>query len=495
MIDLHPLLQPYVPNKTDSYDWTKAAHLLNRAGFGGTEEEIQKAMKLGPQGAVDWLMDFPDAPAEEQSQTDVPDLSSIAEYPSSFKELRQMFAGKSEEERKELRQKFQRANAEAVRASVQWWLTRMAYGPNPMQEKLTLFWHGHFTTSARDERSATAMWQQNELLRRMSAGNYKEFVHLISKDPAMLDYLNNEQNRKQHPNENYAREVMELFTLGIGNYTEQDVREGARAFTGWAHDGDEFIFRKYFHDDGIKTFLGQTGNFDGDDVINIIFEQPACPRFISKELFEWFVRPAPDPSLVNSMAEVLKENNWELRPLLRTMLTSKIFYHPDTIGVQIKCPIQLVVGTTRQLNVEIPRLRGIAGALQQMGQVPFYPPNVRGWPGGNSWISTSSLFVRYNTDVYLAGGSTLPAFFRQRGGGRTLMHAGGGGETVDFDPSSPSEPSNEVVDHWVARLIARPIADDKRQVLLNALNEAGDDSQGIKKVVQLIVSMPEYQLC
>lgn len=495
MNSTHPLLQPYVPTKADPFDWTKAAHLLNRAGFGGTEEEIQKAIKLGPQGAVDWLMDFPDAPAEEQSQTDVPDLSSIEDYPKDYRTLRQMYVGKSEQERRELAMKFNRANGQAIQATVQWWMKRMAYGPYPLQEKLTFFWHGHFTTSAKDERSASAMWQQNELLRRMSAGNFKQFVHQISRDPAMLDYLNNEQNRKQHPNENYAREVMELFTLGIGNYTETDVKQGARAFTGWAHDGDDFVYRKYFHDDGIKTFLGQTGNFDGDDVIEIIFQQPSCPTFISRELFAWFAKPDPDPAVVNSLGQILKQNDWELRPLIRTILTSKIFYQPDTIGVQIKCPVQLVIGTTRQLNVEIPHLRGVGGALQQMGQVPFYPPNVKGWPGGNLWISTSSLFVRYNTAVYLAGGATLPEFRTGKGGGRSLLRAGGGGEEVDFAPAAPSEPSEEVVDHWVARLIGREIDKDKRQILIDTMNESGDDSKGVKKVVQLIVSMPEYQLC
>jgi Protein of unknown function (DUF1800) len=288
---------------------------------------------------------------------------------------------------------------------------------------------------------------------------------------------------------------MELFTLGIGNYTETDVKQGARAFTGWEHDGDDFVNRPFFHDTGVKTFLGQSGNFAGDDIIDIIFQQPNCSRFIAGELFAWFVSPNVDPVLANAFGQALKENNWELRPMLRTMLTSKIFYSPQTIGVQIKCPIQLVVGTTRQLNVDIPKLRGVGGALNQMGQVPFYPPNVKGWPGGNMWISTSTLFVRYNTAVYLAGGAALPEFRRGKGGGKELLRAGGGGPEVDFDPTAPTEPAEEVVDHWVARLIGRPVTDDKRQVLVDAMNDAGSNTDGVKKIVQLIVSMPEYQLC
>src|ERR1041384_3715444 len=165
---------------------------------------------------------------------------------------------------------FQAANRQTVFLTLEWWLYRMGNGPYPMQEKLALFWHGHFTTSARDERSALLMWQQNELLRKMAAGNFGKFVAAISRNPAMLDYLNNNQNIKAHPNENYARELMELFTLGIGNYTEDDVKEAARALTGWGHDAEQFVYRRVLHDFGEKKFLGRTGKLDGDDIIKII---------------------------------------------------------------------------------------------------------------------------------------------------------------------------------------------------------------------------------
>ena len=281
MTTLHPMLRPYKPSSDDPFDRVKAAHLLNRAGFGGTSDEIQQVLKLGPQDAADWLLDFPDAPAEEQSKTDVPDLSGLDGYPKTFREIAEKTRGMTPQERMEYRQMLQRANIEAVRETASWWMRRMAHGPNPLQEKLTLFWHGHFTTSARDERAASLMWDQNELLRRNAAGNFRTFVREISRNPAMLDYLNNQQNRKAHPNENYARELMELFTLGIGNYSEVDIRESARAFTGWAHDGQDFIFRKFDHDTGPKTFFGRTGNFDGYDIVDIILQQPACPRYIA----------------------------------------------------------------------------------------------------------------------------------------------------------------------------------------------------------------------
>src|SRR2546421_156104 len=316
MSNLHALLRPFKPDSDTPFDRIKAAHLLSRAGFGGTPDEIEKVMKLGPMASVDWLMDFPDAPAEEQSRTDAPDLSSVEGDPKTC----------------------------------------------------------------------------------------RQFVREISRDPAMLDYLNNQQNRKAHPNENYARELMELFTLGIGNYTEYDIREAARAFAGWAHDGEEFIFRRYDHDEGVKNFFGQRGNYDGDNVIEIILNHPACAKYITGKLFKYFAYEDVEQPIVDSMAEYLRENKWELRPLLRTLFTSQAFYSDKAIGVQIKSPVQLVVGTIRMLGLDVPPRRVLAAALTQMGQVPLEPPNVKGWPGGRMWINTSTLFVRYNTAVWLARG-------------------------------------------------------------------------------------------
>src|SRR6476469_515544 len=216
MSALHRLLEPYQPTDADPFDAVKAAHLLNRAGFGGTAEEVEKVRKMGPAAAVDWLLDFPDAGAETQDPQDIPDLSSVEGFAKNFREMRTMFQGKTPEERQKIRMVLQRGNRDALMATSRWWLDRMAYGPHPLQETLTLFWHGHFTTSFRDERSAWLIWRQNDLLRRKAAANFKALVKEISRDPAMLQYLNNNQNKKGKPNENYARELMELFTLGIG---------------------------------------------------------------------------------------------------------------------------------------------------------------------------------------------------------------------------------------------------------------------------------------
>ncbi len=487
MTRTHPLLQPYKPSSDDPFDAIKAAHLLNRAGFGGRPDEVAKVVEMGPERAVDWLLDFPDAPAEEQTQSDVPDLSSIDGYPKNFREIKTLYVNKTQEERKAIQQQLQQANREAIGETVTWWMNRMANGPHPLQEKLTLFWHGHFCTSAKDERSAWLMWQQNETLRQRCAGNFHQFVRAISRDPAMLDYLNNTQNHKQHPNENYARELMELFTLGIGNYTEDDIKNSARSFTGWSHDGDDFVFRKFDHDEGIKTFMGHSGNFDGDDIVEIIMHHPACAPYIAGKLFKFFVYEDLEEGLAEALGSELRENNYELRPLLQTMLTSKAFYSPRAIGSQIKSPIQLVVGTSRLMDMKVPSVRIMQGALSQMGQVPFGPPNVKGWAGGRMWINTSTLFVRYNTATAMVGGGALaPLTGRKPARARGLKDP-----KINVDDNGSPE---AIVEDWINRLIQRPVEDDKKKVLVEALGE-NPREDSVKKMIQLIVSMPEYQLC
>jgi len=502
MASFHPLLEPYQPTPSDPFDAAKAAHLLNRAGFGGTKEEIAHIQSLGPEAAADEMLDFPDAPAEEQSETDVPDLSGIDGVPTSFRELYRTLQNKSEDDKRELRAKFNQANNQVMMATTAWWLKRMADGPYPMQEKLALFWHGHFTSSFRDERAALLMWNQNELERTNAAGNFGKFAHAISRDPAMLDYLNNTQNKKEHPNENYAREVMELFTLGIGNYTENDVKQGARAFTGWSHDGENYFFRPFEHDYGVKTFLGRVGNFNGDDVINIILQQPVCANYISSKLYKYFVHPDVDPQLAEAMGSLLRENDYELRPLLRTMLSSKAFYSSQAIGAQIKSPIQLMVGTVRLLGLEMPPLRAIDGMLTQMGQTPFAPPNVRGWVGGRTWINTSTLFVRYNAGVWLAGGSVPefgPAGLRKKEGnaadGQRLQRMAQSFFNPEKDETLRDASADQIADAWVSRLIQRPVNSTQRQVLIQALGDDPSRPQTVRNMVQLILSTPEYQLC
>ncbi len=242
-----------------------------------------------------------------------------------------------------------------------------------------------------------------------------------------------------------------------------------------------------------KHSSAEAGHFDGDDVITIILQQPACSRFISGEIFKLFAYDYIDTGLSTALAQTLYGNHYQLRPLYRTILTSKAFYSPDAMGVQIKSPVQLVVGTIRMLGLQMPPTQALASALNQMGQLPLMPPNVRGWPGGRMWINTSTLFIRYNTGVWLAGGE-VPALERLNRKGDAL---GPLPERIarptDFDPNANGDPE-AVADAWLKRMIQRPVDDDKKQVLVNVLAD-GVNTDSVRKVVQLIVSMPEYQLC
>ena len=466
---LHPLLKPYEPAKGDPFDAVKAAHLLNRAGFGGTLAEIEKVRQLGPQAAVDRLLDFPNATSDEQDSKDQPSFAALKDVPRNFREMSAMYAGKTPQERMELQQKMQMAERVALVGTAEWWMNRMTTAVNPFQEKLTLFWHGHFTTSANDERLARQMWAQNETLRKHAAGNFKTFVQAIARDPAMLDYLNNQENRRSHPNENFARELMELFTLGIGNYTEADVKNAARAFTGWGHNGGEFIFRPFDHDTDSKSFLGKSGNFDGDQIIDLILRQSACSKYIAGRFWDFFVSETPNDAVIASLGEVLLSSGYELRPMIRTLFTSRAFYSAEMIGSQIKSPVQLMIGSARALGVRLPPGRMMFqpnGPLMQMGQAPFHPPNVRGWPGGRAWVNTSTLFVRYNCVSRLADDV----------------------ETAEFATAG------EAVDYWINRLVQRPIAANQRQTLIEAVGTK-PDAESIRRMIRLVVSTPEYQLC
>jgi uncharacterized protein (DUF1800 family) len=476
MRKLHPFLQPWQPSEHEPWDDIRAAHLLNRAGFGGTPEEVAALVRLGVDRAVDALLDFPDAPASEQSPGDGPDWSILAEIPMLERERREAFlqvrGPENEPARQALNQKWQRASAEFLGSATRWWMTRMAYGPHPLQERLVLFWHGHLTSSIRDDRQGSwRLWNQNELLRQHAAGNFRKLIQAISRDPGMLRYLNNDRNIKARPNENYARELMELFTLGIGNYTEQDIKQVARAFTGWQHDGVEFVYAARQHDEGEKTVFGQTANFNGDDIIELLMRHPACAPYIGGRLYDYFVGADPDPKVHASLGDVLRENDYELRPLLRVILRSQAFYAPKRIGGKIKPPVQLLVGTTRLLGAGALNTPQSRRELEKMGQVPFEPPNVKGWPGtydSRKWINTATLLARYNLAVRLVE--------RVRGQLRT------------------QDPPEQLVESWLARLIGRPVDPAKREALLAAARSAPQDEAAVT-VIKLIVAMPEYQLC
>jgi uncharacterized protein (DUF1800 family) len=291
-----------------------------------------------------------------------------------------------------------------------WWLRRMAKGPRPFQEKMVLFWHGHFATSFEKVRDPYLMWRQNELFRRLATDNWLRLLIEVAKDPAMLLWLDQAQSRKQHPNENFAREVMELFTLGEGHYTEKDVTEAARALTGWSYDGftQKFMERPSLHDDGTKTVLGRTGELDGEGVLEQIVAQPQAARFITAKLWKFFAGQPPSEELTTALTSLFRRSGNYFKPVLRAMFNSEEFYDATLMRTQVKSPVQWLVGTVRMLEGELPPPITCWAMTRNLGQDLFAPPNVKGWDGGLGWITTNTLLARYNEAATLIQGDLQP---------------------------------------------------------------------------------------
>ena len=359
-----------------------ARHLLNRTGFGATDAEISEYAPLDRAAAVERILQG----ARREAATPPPEF--VDEPFDRFYRVMNLPA----EERMAVQRKLLQRSFE-LRA---WWLGEMVATPSPITERMTLFWHNHFATSQQKVRSLQLMYRQNLLLRREALGNFASLLRGIAKDPAMLVYLDNAGNRRQAPNENFAREVMELFTLGEGHYTEHDIKEAARAFTGWSLDREtgEFTYRRIWHDYGEKTVLGRTARMDGDDVIDLLLGKPQTAQFVAAKVWREFVSPTPEPREVARWAQVLREERYEVKPLLRTALMSEAFWSPANRGALVKSPVELVAGTLRTFEIHPADLKPAVFACAALGQNLFSPPNVKGWPGGEAWIDSSTLLAR-----------------------------------------------------------------------------------------------------
>jgi hypothetical protein len=262
---------------------------------------------------------------------------------------------------------------------------------------MTLFWHGHFATEELKNDDYRLMLHQNATLRDLATSDMRSLLIAMSKDPAMLLYLDNRLNVKGHANENYAREILELFSLGIGNYTENDIKEAARAFTGWRNQGLEFIDDREQHDDGVKTVFGQTGNWDGEDIVDLILQQEAAGEFIASKLYRFFVRTEISEQMTKNLATNLREDSYQLKPFLRTLFLSQDFYSEPSLGTQIKSPVHFLVSTYRKLGLEkIPGTPYFPAATNLLGQALGNPPNVKGWDGGRAWLNPSTILLRNN---------------------------------------------------------------------------------------------------
>jgi uncharacterized protein (DUF1800 family) len=373
-----------------AWDERAVEHLMNRAGFGARQAEIEAGVRMGREAFVDALLDGAGEEPEPFFVTEVDRRAS--------EEGRPMDRGALLELRREAR----REDRRQIVQYAGWWVEQMRSGTHPLRERMTLFWHGHFTSSMTDVKSSVAMIRQNELLRTHALGSFRELLAGILRDPAMLTYLNNNSNKKDRPNENLARELMELFCLGEGNYTEQDVKEAARALTGWHVRRGEFRINRRQHDRGPKTVLGVTGKLDGDDLVDVLLAQDACARWIAGRLIAYFEGVEPDAERLEAYAGFLRENDYHVGPMLARLFRDPDFYRAEVVGTRIAGPIDYIVGASRRLGVRTPPAIPVAAAAL-LGQQLFGPPNVKGWDGGKAWISTSTVLLRGNLAGMLVG--------------------------------------------------------------------------------------------
>jgi len=442
--------EPWEATAEDPWDAAKGAHLARRAGFGPTRSWLAKSTARGLEKTLDEL--FSDRSAFDARV-----------YQESDQLVGAILGGQD------------------PRQLASWWLRWMSMTPQPLVEKMTLFWHGHFATSAEKVVDVECMYRQNQLLRDGALGSFPYLVQGIAKDPAMLIYLDSAFNRKGRPNENFARELVELFCLGEGHYNEQDVQQLARCFTGWEVRRNRFRFNPYQHDDGEKTIFGKGGIRSGEEAVDEVLRQSTAAQFIVGKLFRSFFadEPAPPPHLLAPLALRFRETGLEIGPLVRRMLSSRLFFSSRVVARKIRSPVELVLGILRALDATV-NYRLLADGLERLGQGLFYPPSVKGWEGGRVWINSSTLVGRANLIHALVNEPTT-----RFGGGGLSSWAGraGAGELADF--------LREFVDICFA---VSPGA----QRIERLLEDAQDSSSGearYRRLVGMLAALPEIHLC
>lgn len=487
------------PLSAANWNFSTAAHLLNRAGFGGPPRDIEHLAALSPAEAVSLLVDYEKTadPGHRDPEWAKPDPNRA----QKLQALRQATPDQRREMQKQQRQELNQHMMELR----QWWLKRMSTTTRPFQEKMTLFWHGHFATSVEKVRDAYLMWRQNELFRRLATGNWTRMLLFAGKDPAMLIWLDQAQSRKEHPNENFAREVMELFTLGEGHYTEHDVTEAARALTGWSYDRPDevFIERPLFRDTGQKTIFGQTGDFNGDDFIEMIVARPQAAVFITAKLWKFFAGQPPTPELNAALAEVFRRSGNNFKPLMRAMFLAEEFYSPEIVRNQVKSPVQWLISSVRMLECDLPPQPASAVIVRSLGQDLFAPPNVKGWDGGISWITTNSLLARYNESAALVNGNPA-ALANMANVGRPNQavqiqnRLRGFHEPIDvrkiFTDQERAD-KESLVAALEKRLLQSKLKPKQEDVLRDFLDSKDHLEDGdVRNAIRLVMSTPEFQL-
>ena len=440
----------FEPNDQELWDLARVAHLHRRAGFAASWPILQRDLRDGPGASVDRLL------SGEETSTDGKPASEIEEMADAM--ARQL------------------APAAALTRLQAIWLYRMIFTAFPLRERMTLFWHNHFATSQAKVQNAGLMQRQNGLFRTHALGDFRQLLAEVGKDPAMLIWLDSTANRKARPNENYAREVMELFTLGRGRYSEKDVQEAARAFTGWFVVRDRFKADPAQHDSGTKTILGRAGTFDGDDVPEILLAQPACAEFIAEKLYRHFVNevdPAPK-ILIAPLAAKFRESGYQVRVPMEIILRSNVFFDSSVRRKRVKSPVEYAVGAVRALEVVKPTVRAdaLAEAVSRMGQGLYAPPSVAGWDGGPAWANSTTMLARTNLALALLA-SDDPSFGKR------------------LDPASLAPRHGFTGGHDSARFFTDLLVQDAFDPPVRERIAAAKDA---REAATLVLSSPEYQL-
>jgi uncharacterized protein (DUF1800 family) len=453
--------QPYSPRGDAPWNLQRVGHLYRRAAFGATAAELDGALHDGPSKTIERLL------------TGGPGTD---DFDRSTAVLAQSVA-----------------DGNAAQQLSAWWLYRMLYTPHPLREKLTLFWHNHFATSNNKVRNVHYMLGQYNLMYRNALGNFSTLLREMSRDPAMMIWLDTRASKKGNPNENYARELMELFSLGIGHYTEKDIREAARAFTGWDIKANQAVFNDKEHDPGDKTVLGKTGPWKGDDIVRICLEQPASAPFIVGKLYRLLVSetvPAT-PELIAPLADQFRKSGWDFGALVRTMLSSNLFFSQTVYRSRVKSPAEFALGIVRGLEGRV-GTTALSVALAELGQDLFKPPSVKGWDGGPAWLNGQTFLLRQNLALALT--STEDGRF----GNRT-------------DPAALARRMNkqsdeQLLDFFLNLFLQGEVPDGSRQRLREYLTrsqtqktpvfwtKADAADHRVRTLSYLVLTLPEFQL-
>ncbi len=440
---------PFDPAESKDWNLRTAAHLLRRAGFAATRRELESAVAAGPVAAVDGMLS-----AEREPEQYLAEIDSLAQAALATGNVKNLSA---------------------------WWTYRLLTTPAQLTEKMTLFWHGHFATSAAKVEDGRLMFAQNSLLREHAVGEFPKLLLKISRDPAMLIYLDSVSNRKAHPNENYAREIMELFSLGEGHYSENDIRELARCFTGWEIKREKFRFNRYQHDTGVKSILGRRGEFGGEDGVAIVAEQESAPLFIVGKLvsFLMFDEPAPPQELLEPLAAEFRAGGMQIAPVVRRILTSNLFYSEHCVGRKVRSPVEFAIGFLRATEGSTNSYQ-LAEAMETLGQGLFYPPSVKGWDGGRTWINSSTLLGRSNLIHDLLTGDKT-RFDKQ--------------SLFEFLAAQNATSARDMIDWFETTLFAVPIPAAARDRITGIHRTgAGSAEQRLNETVHALCTLPEFQL-